>query len=76
MLADNSCFEDAYFDDGCSDCADEGTVLDGPATLLRALIEIEPAQPAFKSAIWRGLVASGALYHRADSLAGLAPETC
>ena len=61
-------------DDNCSDCADEGVVLDGPATLLRALIDIEPALPAFKSALWRGLVAGGALYHRADSLDGLSPE--
>ena len=60
-------------DDDCSDCADEGTVLDGPATLLRALIDIEPALPAFKSALWRGLVGGGALDHRADSLAGLTP---
>jgi hypothetical protein len=62
-------------DDACSDCADEGVVLDGPATLLRALIDIEPALPAFKSALWRGLVASGALGHRADSLDGLSPES-
>lgn len=61
-------------DDACSDCADEGVVLDGPATLLRALIDIEPALPAFKSALWRGLVAGGALGHRADSLAGLSPK--
>ena len=61
-------------DDDCSDCADEGMVLDGPATLLRALLEIEPALPAFKSALWRGLVGGRALYHRADSLAGLSPE--
>jgi hypothetical protein len=61
-------------DDDCSDCADEGTVLDGPATLLRALIDIEPSLPAFKSALWRGLVGGGALDHRADSLAGLAPQ--
>ncbi len=61
-------------DDDCSDCADEGMVLDGPATLLRALLEIEPALPAFKSALWRGLVGNGALNHRADSLAGLAPQ--
>ena len=64
---------DVTDDDDCSDCADEGTVLDGPATLLRALIDIEPALPAFKSALWRGLVGGGALYHRADSLAGLTP---
>ncbi len=61
-------------DDACSDCADEGMVLDGPATLLRALIDVEPALPAFKSALWRGLVGGRALYHRADSLAGLSPE--
>ena len=61
-------------DDGCSDCADEGVVLDGPATLFRALIDIEPALPAFKSALWRGLVEGGSLGHRADSLAGLTPE--
>lgn len=61
-------------DDSCTDCADEGVVLDGPATLLRALIDIEPALPAFTSALWRGLVVGGALNHRADSLAGLSPE--
>jgi hypothetical protein len=62
-------------DDSCSDCADEGMVLDGPGALLRALIDVEPALPAFKSALWRGLVVGGALYHRADSLAGLSPES-
>ena len=69
MPADLPCDEE-----DCSDCADEGTVLDGPATLLRALLDIEPALPAFKSALWRGLVGSRALHHRADSLAGLAPQ--
>lgn len=68
--------DETWDDDACSDCADEGTVLDGPATLLRALIDVEPSLPAFKSALWRGLAVGGALYHRADSLAGLAPETC
>jgi hypothetical protein len=62
-------------DDACVDCADEGMVLDGPGALLRALIDVEPALPAFKSALWRGLVGGGALYHRADSLAGLTPES-
>ncbi len=70
MLADESAD-----DDSCSDCADEGLVIDGPAALFRALIEVEPALPAFKSALWRGLVDGGALYHRADSLAGLTPES-
>ncbi len=63
-------------DDTCADCADEGVVLDGPAALFRALLDVEPALPAFKSALWRGLVGGGALYHRADSLAGLTPEPC
>ncbi len=62
-------------DDDVADCADEGVVLDGPATLLRALIDIEPSVPAFTSALWRGLAGSGALNHRADSLAGLMPES-
>ncbi len=69
MLADDSALEDAF-----DDCADEGVVLDGPATLLRALIDVEPSLPSFTSALWRGLIGGGALYHRADSLAGLAPE--
>ena len=64
----------AYDDDDCDDCADEGVVLDGPAALLRALLDVEPALPAFTSALWRGVVGGGALSHRADSLAGLAPE--
>ena len=68
-------FDDIPYDDEyCCDCADEGVVLDGPARLLRALIDIEPALPAFKSALWRGLVGGSALGHRADSLAGLSPE--
>jgi hypothetical protein len=71
MLADET-----FDDDACSDCADEGMTLDGPATLLRALIEVEPTLPAFRSALWRGLVGGGALYHRAESLAGLSPEAC
>lgn len=69
MLADENAD-----DDSCSDCADEGLVIDGPAALFRALIDVEPAPPAFKSALWRGLVGGRALDHRADSLAGLAPE--
>jgi hypothetical protein len=67
------CADDIADDDDC-DCADEGLVLDGPATLFRALIEIEPALPAFKSALWRGLAGGRALDHRADSLDGLAPK--
>jgi hypothetical protein len=70
MLADESLGDD----DNCSDCADEGMVLDGPATLFRALIAVEPSQPVFTSALWRGLVDGGALYHRAESLAGLTPQ--
>ncbi len=62
-------------DEECVDCADEGVVLDGPAALFRALIEAEPAAPAFKSALWRGLVGGGALDHRADTLAGLSPQS-
>ena len=61
-------------DDTFDDCADEGVVLDGPATLLRQLIDIEPAPPAFTSALWRGVVTFGALNHRAEALAGLTPE--
>ena len=61
-------------DDTFDDCADDGVVLDGPATLLRQLIDIEPAPPAFKSALWRGVAAFGALNHRAEALAGLTPE--
>lgn len=61
-------------DDDCSDCADEGVVMDGPAALFKALIDIEPALPGFKSALWRGLIDGGALTHRADTLTGLAPE--
>lgn len=57
-----------------ADCADEGMVLDGPATILRALIDIEPSRPDFTSALWRGVAGSRALNHRADSLAGLSPE--
>jgi hypothetical protein len=49
-------------------------VLAGPATLLRQLIDIAPALPAFKSALWRGVANTGALHHRAESLAGLTPE--
>ncbi|MCC7053149.1 MAG: hypothetical protein IT355_07755 [Gemmatimonadaceae bacterium] len=67
--------DDLLDEDGCSDCADEGVVLDGPATLLRALIDVEPSLPAFTSALWRGLVGGGALEHRANSLAVLSPET-
>lgn len=61
-------------DDAYDDCADEGLVLNGPATLLRALIDAEPALPEVKSALWRGLLDCGSLNHRADSLAGLSPE--
>lgn len=61
-------------DDYDGDCADEGTVLDGPGALLRAILEVEPSQPGFTSALWRGLVNDGALYHRADSLDGLVPK--
>jgi hypothetical protein len=68
-------FTDASVDDdNFDDCADEGVVLDGPAALLRQLIEIEPALPAFKSALWRGVVDAGALNHRAESLTSLSPE--
>lgn len=68
-------FTDATVDDdNFDDCADEGVVLDGPAALLRQLIEIEPALPAFKSALWRGVVGVGALNHRAESLTSLSPE--
>jgi hypothetical protein len=42
--------------------------------LLRQLIDIEPAPPAFTSALWRGVMAFGALNHRAETLAGLTPE--
>jgi hypothetical protein len=61
-------------DDSYDDCADEGMVLDGPAHLLRQLIDAEPAQPAFTSALWRGVLGFGALDHRAESLPGLTPE--
>lgn len=68
-------FTDASFgDDDVDDCADEGVVLDGPAVLLRQLIEVEPAPPAFKSALWRGIADSAALDHRAKTLADLSPE--
>ncbi len=67
--------DEATDDDDVTDCADEGVVLDGPATLFRALIDIEPSLPAFKSALWRGIAESGALNHRADSLSGLTPES-
>lgn len=73
MLADDSLL-DAFEDDGYTDCADEGVVLDGPATLLRALLEAEPALPAFTSALWRGLAGGSALEHRANTLASLTPE--
>jgi hypothetical protein len=66
--------DETFEDDNCTDCADEGMVFDGPGTFFRALIEVEPAQPAFKSALWRGLAGGGALYHRADTLAGLTPQ--
>ncbi len=69
MLADDSALEEAF-----EDCADEGLVLDGPAALLRALIDVEPSLPSFKSALWRGLIGGSALDHRADSLAELSPE--
>ncbi len=69
-------FVDAYVDDddAYDDCVDEGAVMDGPATLLRALIDVEPALPDVKSALWRGLLHCSSLNHRADSLAGLSPE--
>ena len=70
MVVDASQDDDESYDD----CADEGMVLDGPATLLRALIDAEPAMPEVKSARWRGLLDRGSLNHRADSLAGLSPE--
>lgn len=67
--------DDASLDEeAVADCADEGVVLDGPATLLRALIDIEPSLPDFTSALWRGLAGSRTLNHRADSLAGLSPK--
>ncbi len=66
--------DEAFDDDAVADCADEGVVLDGPASLLKALIDIEPSPPAFKSALWRGVAGSGAVNHRADSLRGLSPE--
>ena len=69
MLADDDALEES-----CEDCADEGVVLDAPAALLRALIDVEPSPPSFKSAVWRGLIGGGALDHRADSLADLTPE--
>lgn len=61
-------------DDECDDCADEGLVLDGPATLLRALLAVEPAQPSFSSALWRGLATGTALHHRAEALDGITPQ--
>ena len=61
-------------DEGCGDCADEGTTLDGPGTLFRALLAVEPAAPAFASALWRGVAASHSLDHLADSLTQLPPE--
>ena len=70
MFADDSLDDDDAYDD----CADEGVVLNEPATLLRALIDAEPALPEVKSALWRGLLDCGSLNHRADSLAGLSPE--
>ncbi len=66
--------EDLLEDDDYLDCADEGLVLDGPAQLLRAILDAEPSLPGFTSALWRGIVGCGALEHRADSLAGLGPE--
>jgi hypothetical protein len=74
MLADDS-LADAFEEDGYTDCADEGVVMDGPAALLRALIDAEPSLPTFTSALWRGLVGGGALEHRADTLASLPPES-
>ncbi len=68
-------FTDATVDDdNFDDCADEGVVLDGPASLLRQLIDAEPSPPAFTSALWRGVVDVGALNHRAESLTSLPPE--
>jgi hypothetical protein len=67
-------YTDSSIDDDFDDCADEGVVLDGPAALLRQLIDIEPAQPAFNSALWRGVVSLGSLNHRAESLPGFSPE--
>ena len=69
MLADDDLDEDGY-----SDCVDEGLTMDGPASLLRKLIDVEPSQPAFTSALWRGLVGGGALDHRAETLDGLSPD--
>ena len=68
-------FTDASIeDDNFDDCADEGVVLDGPASLLRQLIDAEPCPPAFTSALWRGVVDAGALNHRAEALTSLPPE--
>jgi hypothetical protein len=70
MLADNW-FDDA---DDCSDCADEGMVLDGPASLFRELLNAEPSAQEFSSALWRGLIPGRSLDHRADTVAGFPPQ--
>ena len=62
-------------DDSWDDCADEGVVLAGPASLLRALLDVEPALPAFSSALWRGLISGPALDHRAEALHNVTPHT-
>jgi hypothetical protein len=64
----------AEMSDEMVDCADEGQVLNGPATLLRALLDAEPAPSDFSSALWRGLVPGGLLYNRADALTRLPPQ--
>lgn len=64
-----------FEDESCDDCADEGTTLNGPGALLRALLAVEPAAPAFTSALWRGLAGSHSLDHLADSLTHLPPES-
>jgi len=67
--------DEAVEDDGYLDCADEGLVLDGPAKVLRAILEAEPNLPGFTSALWRGIVGCGTLEHRANTLARFGPET-
>jgi hypothetical protein len=70
-MSDNDWFDES---DDCCDCADEGVVLDGPASLFRALIDAEPAPRDFSSALWRGLVPGSALDHRADTVASVPPK--
>ena len=67
--------DDAPEDDPFTDCVDEGVPMDGPASLLRALLDVAPTAPSERSALWRGLIGGGPFHQRADSLAAFAPES-